>query len=228
MDAGGRPADGPGIGELIFQSISDGVFTVDGDRIITAFNHAAEQITGFGAHEAVGRHCFDIFRTEFCHSRCPLKDTLQNHDAVENARVSIITKEGCDLPIGVTTALLKDEGGRPVGAVEFFRDLSDVEDLHRRLEDRRAIEDIVSVNREMQNLVHLLPDIATSECNDLITGPSGSGKELIAQVIHNLSPRKYGPYIRINCGALPATLLESELFGYERGAFTDAKRDKPG
>ena len=147
---------------------------------------------------------------------------------MEDARVSIITKEGCDLPIGVTTAVLRDADGKPVGAVEFFRDLSDLEDLHRRLDDRRALEDIVSVNEEMQRLVHLLPDIAKSECNVLVTGPSGSGKELFAQVIHSLSPRKYGPYIRINCGALPATLLESELFGYEKGAFTDAKRDKPG
>ncbi|MEJ2217911.1 MAG: sigma 54-interacting transcriptional regulator [Gemmatimonadota bacterium] len=216
------------ISQLIFQSISDGVFTVDENRIITAFNRAAEEITGFEAHEAVGKHCFDIFRTEFCNARCPLKDTLQHHDAVENVRVSIITKEGCDLPISVTTTLLRDEQGNAVGAVEFFRDLSTLEDLHRRLDDRRAVEEIVSVNREMQQLVQLLPDIAKSECNVLITGPSGSGKELIAQVIHNISPRKYGPYIRINCGALPATLLESELFGYEKGAFTDAKRDKPG
>ena len=216
------------IGELIFQSISDGVFTVDENRIITAFNRAAEEITGFESREAVGKHCFDIFRTEFCHSRCPLKDTLQRHDAVENARVSILTKEGCELPVSVTTALLRNEEGNAVGAVEFFRDLSDLEDLRRRLGERKAVADIVSVNREMQQLVQLLPDIAKSECNVLIEGPSGSGKELVAQVIHNLSPRNYGPYIRINCGALPASLLESELFGYEKGAFTDAKRDKPG
>ena len=216
------------VGELIFQSISDGVFTVDENRIITAFNRAAEGITGFEAHEAVGKHCFDIFRTEFCHSRCPLKDTLQLHGAVENARVSIITKDGRELPISVATTPLRDAAGKVVGGVEFFRDLSTLEDLHRRLDERRAIEEIVSVNREMQQLVQLLPDIARSECNVLITGPSGSGKELIAQVIHSLSPRQYGRYIRINCGALPATLLESELFGYERGAFTDAKRDKPG
>jgi len=216
------------VGELIFQSISDGVFTVDENRIITAFNKAAEQITGFEAREAVGKHCFDIFRTELCHTRCPLKDTLQHHDAVEDARVSILTKEGCELPISVSTQVLKDDTGRVVGGVEFFRDLSDIEDLHRRLDERKALEDIVSVNRQMQELVQLLPDVAKSECNVLIQGPSGSGKELIAQVIHNLSPRKYGPYIRINCAALPATLLESELFGYEKGAFTDAKRDKPG
>lgn len=216
------------VSELIFQSISDGVFTVDENRIITSFNRAAEEITGFEAGEAVGRHCFDIFRTEFCHTRCPLKDTLRHLEMVEDARVSILTKEGCELPISVTTTLLRDDSGTVVGAVEFFRDLSDLEDLHRRLDERKALEDIVSVNREMHELIQLLPDVAKSECNVLIQGPSGSGKELLAQVIHNLSPRKYGPYIKINCGALPATLLESELFGYEKGAFTDAKRDKPG
>ena len=218
----------PDVGELIFQSITDGVFTVDHNRIITSFNRAAEEITGFEAEEAVGQHCFDIFRTEFCHTRCPLKDTLRHMEMVEDARVSILTKEGCELPISVTTTLLRDEEGKVVGAVEFFRDLSDLEDLHRRLDERKALEDIVSVNREMHELIQLLPDVAKSECNVLIQGPSGSGKELLAQVIHNLSPRKYGPYIKINCGALPATLLESELFGYEKGAFTDAKRDKPG
>ena len=201
---------------------------MDGNRIITSFNKAAEEITGFEAEEAVGKHCFDIFRTEFCHTRCPLKDTLQHHAGVEDARVSILTKEGCELPISVSTTLLKDTEGRAIGAVEFFRDLSHIEDLHRRLEEKKALEDIVSVNRQMQELVQLLPDVAKAECNVLIQGPSGSGKELIAQVIHNLSPRNYGPYIKINCAALPATLLESELFGYEKGAFTDAKKDKPG
>ena len=216
------------VSELIFQSISEGVFTVDENRIITAFNKAAEQITGFGAREAVGKHCFDIFRTELCHTRCPLKDTLQHHDKVEDARVSILTKEGLELPIGVSTEVLRDGGGRVVGAVEFFQDLSHIEDLHRCLAEKKTLEDIVSVNHQMKELVRLLPDVAKSECNVLIEGPSGSGKELLAQVIHNLSPRKYGPYIKINCAALPATLLESELFGYEKGAFTDAKRDKPG
>jgi PAS domain S-box-containing protein len=204
------------------------VFTVDQDRIITSFNRAAEDITGFSADEAVGRHCFEVFRTEFCHTRCPMKDTLRDLEPVEDARVSILTKEGCELPIGVSTTVLRDQEGKVVGAVEFFRDLSDLEDLHRRLDERKALEDIVSVNREMHELIELLPDVAKSECNVLIQGPSGSGKELIARVVHNLSPRKYGPYIRINCGALPATLLESELFGYVKGAFTDAKRDKPG
>lgn len=216
------------LSQLIFNSISDGVFTVDRNCVITSFNKSAERITGFSSADAIGKHCFDIFRTEVCHSHCALKDTLKTRDPVENARVTIITRDGRELPISVTTTMLKDENGSLVGAVEFFRDISEIEHLRQSLEQKRALEEIVSVNPGMQQLIALLPDIAESECSVLIQGPSGSGKELFAQVVHNLSPRRYGPYIRINCAALPATLLESELFGYEKGAFTDAKRDKPG
>jgi PAS domain S-box-containing protein len=216
------------LSKIIFNSISDGVFTVNKECIITSFNKAAERITGFEASEAVGKHCFDIFRTEICNKKCALKDTLKTHGSVENARVTIITREGCEIPISVSTTMLKDENFNIIGAVEFFRDISDIDYLERSLERKKALNDIVSVNEKMQELIALLPDIAESDCSVLIEGPSGCGKELFAQVIHNLSSRKYGPYIKINCAALPATLLESELFGYEKGAFTDAKRDKPG
>jgi PAS domain S-box-containing protein len=216
------------LSKIIFNSISDGVFTVNKDCIITSFNKAAEQITGFEASEAVGKHCFDIYRTEICNKRCALKDTLKTHDPIENARVTIITREGCEIPISVSTTMLKDDNFNIIGAVEFFRDISDIDHLEKSLERKKALNDIVSVNEKMQQLIALLPDIAESDCSVLIEGPSGCGKELFAQVIHNLSSRKYGPYIKINCAALPATLLESELFGYEKGAFTDAKRDKPG
>jgi PAS domain S-box-containing protein len=217
-----------GISEIIFNSISDGVFTVDKQCRITSFNKAAEQITGFMAKEAVGKHCFDIFRTEICNKRCALKDTLKNEEPIENVRVTIISREGCEMPISVTTTLLRDERGLVVGAVEFFRDVSEIEQLRRHIDQKDTIRQIVSVNPKMQHLIGLLPNIAQSGCNVLIQGPSGSGKELFANVLHSLSQRKYGPYIQINCAALPATLLESELFGYEKGAFTDAKKDKPG
>ena len=216
------------LSELIFNSISDGVFTVDDKCRITSFNKAAERITGFKAAEAVGKKCFDVFRTEICHKQCALKDTLSHHDAVENTRVTIITRDGREVPISVTTMLLKDENGTAVGAVEFFSDESEVEHLRNKLEEKETLSKIVSVSSSMQGLISMLPDIAESECNVLILGPSGSGKELFAHVIHNLSPRRYGPHIKINCAALPETLLESELFGYTKGAFTDAKRDKPG
>ncbi len=216
------------LSQLIFNSIRDGVFTVDRNCVITSFNKSAERITRFKRTEAIGKHCFDIFRTEVCHTQCALKDTLKTHSSVDDARVTIITRDGRELPIRVTTTMLKDENDNIVGAVEFFQDISEIEHLRKSLEQKQALDDIVSVNSQMHGLIRLLPDVAESECNVLIEGPSGSGKELFAQVIHNLSPRRYGPYIKINCAALPANLLESELFGYEKGAFTDAKRDKPG
>ncbi len=216
------------LSEIIFNSISDGVFTVNGECIITSFNKAAEEITGFEAEEAIGKHCYDIFRTEICNKKCALKDTLKTHEAVENARVTIITRDGCEIPISVSTTMLKDNEGNIAGAVEFFRDISEIDYLERSLERKQTLGDIVTVNDKMQQLIALLPDVADSDCSVLIEGPSGCGKELFAQVLHNLSPRKYGPYIKINCAALPANLLESELFGYVKGAFTDAKRDKPG
>lgn len=216
------------ISTLIFNSISEGVFTVNKGRIITSFNRAAEQITGFKASEAIGKHCFDVFRTEICHKRCPMKDTLKDHDLIEDAHLTIITHDGCEVPISVTTEVLRNNNGNIVGAVEFFRDISELELCKKYCDQRKVLSDIVSVNHEMQKIIQFLPNIAESECNVLIQGPSGSGKEIIAQAIHSLSPRKYGPYIKINCAALPATLLESEMFGYSKGAFTDAKRDKPG
>lgn len=216
------------IAQIIFNSISDGVFTVDRNCIITSFNKGAEQITGFTAKEAVGKHCFEIFRTEVCHKRCALRDTLSNHEPAENIRVTMITREGNEVPINVSTTLLRDDKDHVVGSVEFFRDVSEVEHLRHRLDETTALKNIVSSSPCMRRIIDELPSIAESECNVLIQGPSGSGKELFAQAIHNLSPRRYGPYIRLNCGALPANLLESELFGYVKGAFTDAKRDKPG
>jgi PAS domain S-box-containing protein len=216
------------LSRLIFDSLCDGVFTVDRNCVITSFNKAAERITGFSRAEAIGRQCFEIFRTDLCHRQCALKDTLKTRSTTQNARVTILTRRGQELPIQVTTAMLKDDEENPIGAVEIFRDTSEFEHLRQKIQQKCGIDCIVTANPTMLKLLDLLPDIAGSDCNVLIQGPSGSGKELFAQVIHNLSRRRYGPYIRINCAALPATLLESELFGYEKGAFTDATRDKPG
>jgi PAS domain S-box-containing protein len=216
------------LARIIVDSISDGLFTVDRQFIITYFNRAAERITGFKASEAIGKHCFEIFRTEVCHGRCAIRDTLASDEAVSNVRVTIITQDGREVPISLSTEVLRDEQGAMVGVVEFFRDLTEVEHVREALEQGRVLEAIVSASPAMRRIIEMLPNIAESECNVTIHGPSGSGKELFAEVIHKLSPRRYGPYIRLNCAALPATLLESELFGYVKGAFTDAKRDKPG
>lgn len=201
----------------------DGVFTVDRNLVLTSFNRAAERITGFSASEALGRRCYEIFRTEVCHRQCALRAALNNDEPVNPARVHIISRDGVEKAVGVTATVLRTDG-EIVGAVEFFHDLG----LFDHIRQQQAATGIVTGSPAMNRIIDMLPNIAKSDCSVLILGPSGSGKELIAQAIHNLSPRRFGPYVRINCAALPASLLESELFGYVKGAFTDARHDKPG
>ncbi|MFO8057746.1 MAG: sigma 54-interacting transcriptional regulator [bacterium] len=214
--------------DLIFDSITEGVFTTDEDCRITSFNRAAEAITGFHRQEAIGQYCFDVFRTDLCHTKCALRYSLESGMPVSNVRVNIMNREGVKVPISVSTSVLYDREGRSLGAVEIFRDMSALEELKKQLHEADSFEKMVSRNKEMQEIFNLIPDVAESDCNVLIQGPSGSGKELLARAIHKLSSRRDRPYIRVNCAALPEPLLESELFGYAKGAFTDAKRDKPG
>ena len=213
---------------VILDSVADGVFTINEKGEITFFNRAAEEITGFTKEEALGHNCFDIFRANICQTNCALKETIKTGREIINLPINIINKDGKELPISVSTAVLRDERGRITGGVETFRDLSAIEELKKELRQQYTFQDIVSKNHAIQEIFQILPDIAESDSTVLIQGPSGSGKELFAKAIHNLSLRKDNPFIKVNCGALPDNLLESELFGYVKGAFTDAKKDKPG
>jgi len=214
--------------EIILDSIADGVFTVDRDWRITSFNHAAEEITGILKAEAVGQRCCDVFHASICESNCALRETYETRKPVVNRSVYIIDADGSKVPISISAAVLKDKNGDIVGGVETFRDLSAIEELRRELDKRYSFQDIISKNAEMQKIFDILPSIAQSDSTVLIEGESGTGKELIARAIHNLSHRKSGPIVAVNCAALPDALLESEFFGYKAGAFTDARKDKPG
>ena len=214
--------------ETILDSIADGVFTINLDREITTFNRAAERITGVKQEQAIGQKCFDVFHANICQGNCPMEKTLETGSSMIDLPVSILNVKGANVPISVSTAVLKNERGKTVGGVETFRDLSDIEDLRRELSRQYSFGDIVSKNHEIIKLFGVLPDIARSSSPVLIEGASGTGKELFARAIHTCSDRSEGPYVAVNCGALPHALLESELFGYCRGAFTDAKSDKPG
>jgi len=213
---------------VILDSISEGVFTVDLDWRITSFNRAAEEITGIGCQEAVGKHCRDVLRADVCETDCTLAATMQTGKPIMNKAVHIIDAEGKKRAITISTALLKDSKGEVIGGVETFRDMSMIEQLRKEIQGRYSCEDIISQSHKMQNLFAIFPNIAESNTTILIEGESGTGKELFARAIHNLSFRKDKPFVAVNCGALPETLLESELFGYKAGAFTDAKKDKPG
>ena len=163
-----------------------------------------------------------------CESDCPLMDTLATGKEHFDLFVNIVNRAGENLPLSIRTAVLRDEKGEALGGVVTFRDLSTVEELRKELLNQYTFHDIISKNENILKMLSTLPDIAESESTVLIEGPSGSGKELFARAIHALSPRRDKPFVVINCGALPEPLLESELFGYMQGAFTDAKKDKPG
>jgi PAS domain S-box-containing protein len=214
--------------DIILDSIADGVFTVDRKWRITSFNRAAEKITGVSREEAIGQQCRDVLKAEICEKNCCLQKTMDSGEAIINKTVFIVNADGNRMPISISTALLRDEAGGVMGAVETFRDMSVEEKLRKTIEGKYSFEDIISRNHRMHRLFDILPDVAGSTSTVLIEGESGTGKELFARAIHHLSARKNRPFVVVNCGALPDTLLESELFGYKAGAFTDAKKDKPG
>ncbi len=218
----------PAATEAILESISDGVFTVDGQWRITSFNRAAEEITGVSRREAIGRRCSDVLRSSMCGSDCALQKTLKTGKPVVGRSGYIIDADGDRIPISVSTAVLRDGEGRVIGGAETFRDLTEVETLRRELEGKFRAGDLTSRSPLMQRLFEVLPAVAASPSTVLILGETGTGKELVARTIHSLSPRNRGPFVAVNCGALPDTLLESELFGYKAGAFTGARKDKPG
>jgi len=213
---------------VILDSIGDGVFTVDRDWRITSFNQAAERITGVPRSQALGRRCYEVFHANICHTDCALRRTLDSGTPIVDQLIDIVDAEGRRTPVRISTAVLHEPDGTVVGGVETFRDVSTIEELRKEVARQYTFEDIISKNHRIQELFSILPQLAESGSTVLIEGASGTGKELLARAIHDLSPRSSGPLVVVNCGALPDTLLESELFGYVAGAFTDARADKPG
>jgi PAS domain S-box-containing protein len=214
--------------EVILDSINEGVFTVDLGGRITSFNRAAERITGIRREAALGQPCHEVFRASICEGACVLKQTLRTGEPEVGAAIYIVDAAGEQIPIKISAAVLRDARGRAIGGVETFQDLRPIEALRKQLRQSLGLEDIIGRSRAIQELAELLPQIADSDASVLVEGASGTGKELVARAIHNLSPRRRRRFVALNCAALPDTLLESELFGYKRGAFTDARKDKPG
>lgn len=214
--------------EIILESISDGVFTVDHNWRIMSFNRAAEEITGTSREEAIGRYCWEVFRSNMCEGDCALKRTMKEGKSYVSSSTYIINTNQQKVPIGVSTSPLKNEQGDILGGVETFRDHSLVEELRKELSGAAIVGNMISRSGPMKKIFGILPQVAESDSTVLIEGETGTGKEVMANSLHNLSLRKKEPFVAINCGALPDTLLESELFGYKAGAFTGAEKDKPG
>jgi PAS domain S-box-containing protein len=214
--------------ETILESISDGVFTVDRAWRVTSFNRAAEVITGIARDQAIGQRCCDVFRSSLCEIACPLRRTLESGDAAIDLPCWFVDAEGRRIPISVSTAVLRDRDGTVIGGAETFRDLSEIEQLRHLLAGRFTIGDLVSRAAAMRPVLQLVPAVAAAPSTVLITGETGTGKELLARAIHGAGPRADGPFVAVNCGAFPDQLLESELFGHVRGAFTGAEHDRQG
>ncbi len=214
--------------KTVLENIGDGVFAVDNYFHITCYNPAMERIIGYNINEVLGKPCSEIFKSELCKEECPVVKAISEGKKISNKHTYFVHKSGRKVPVSITVAPIKDSEGRLIGAVETVRDLSEILTLRKELDKNYQLNDIISKSPKIKRILEVLPDIAESESTVLITGESGTGKEVFARAIHELSPRRNGPFIAVNCAAIPDTLLESELFGYKAGAFTDAKKDKPG
>ncbi|MFH1314317.1 MAG: sigma 54-interacting transcriptional regulator [Candidatus Eisenbacteria bacterium] len=214
--------------EAIINSIADGVFTLSTDMTLTSFNKSAEAITGYSAEEVLGKPCKNIFRSKGCDQICPVRQMLVSGRPVTGVEMEMTTKNGVKVPVSMSTAVLRDETGDVIGAVETFRDLSTVKTLTEELRGKYSFRNIIGKSHKMRDVYQLIKSVAPTNVTVLIQGNTGTGKELVARAIHYESPRADKPFVVVNCAALPETLLESELFGHVRGAFTGAIADRKG
>ena len=222
-----RCADEPPYFDAVLDSISDGVLVCDADLRVTKFNAAAEAITGWSRASAIGAPCPDVFRGYLCGRGCALEQTAGGSLGVREQEVMIEHRGGDKRLIVLTTAAVRGADGSPGGAVAVFRDITELVRLRREVRDR-GIPGLIGRSPAMRDLYQQIDDVAASDATVLLLGETGVGKELVAEAIHRASRRASGPLVKVNCSALSEGLLESELFGHVRGAFTGALRDKVG
>lgn len=214
--------------DAIFNSNIEGTFTIDKDWNITSFNDSAVKITGYKKSEACGKKCWEIFNSTICRNGCHMEQTMQKGKTMIGNELEILNKNGKIIPIRVNSGILLNNKREKVGAVETFIDISEIKNLSAHLEEKFKYENIVGRNKEIKQIISVLESVAQTDSTVLITGESGTGKELAARAIHLNSSRRSAPFIAINCSAFAETLIESELFGHEKGAFTGAIKTKVG
>jgi PAS domain S-box-containing protein len=222
----------------IIDSMAEGVFTLDREGIITSWNPAMEVITGYSAAEAIGHTC-EVMQFNRCFRKtCPtnhLECGIFHHGGAVAKECVMRHKDGHDIPVIKNARLVKDDDGRVIGVVETLTDLTELhkarreaEEATRRLGEMHRLDNIIGKSAAMQDLFAAIKAAASSHATVLIQGESGTGKELVAGAIHYRSAYSDQPFVAVNCSALSETLLESELFGHVRGAFTGAVRDRKG
>ncbi|HEY5594286.1 MAG TPA: sigma 54-interacting transcriptional regulator [Nitrospiria bacterium] len=214
--------------EVILDSLNDSVVTIGLDKKIKYLNKAAERLLGYSKEEAKEMSCAEVVRCAACDNECLLEQTLSTSRNIYNYETVLRNKSGKLVTISTNTVLLKNKSGRVIGGVEIIRDRSQIEALNEALRGRYSFENIIGKNHRMQSVYARLPEMARSESGILIEGELGTGKELLAHAIHENSPRREKPFVKVNCGGLTDVMLACELFGYVKGAFTGAVSDRVG
>jgi len=211
----------------MFSDIPVGIAVLDLDHRIVFINQTFEAMTGYSLPEAYGFPCRTILRSRACIQNCPARNSKKKSrpHSFEN---DIINRDRQNIPVRMTLAPIHDKEGNPVGFVETLEDMRMIKELHVKKSHAYSFADIVGRSPQLERVFQTLPVLAQSDASILITGETGTGKDLVAEAIHQTSNRASGPFIKINCGALPETLLESEIFGHQKGAFTGAVENKPG
>jgi len=214
--------------QRILDSLMEGIIAHDKERRILFFNRAAEKITGYDREEVLGRDCHDAFGSPFCGGRCSFCGEPPNSWTNVDYPLNLVTKEGSSRRIEMSITGMTDETGCFTGVLAAFRDVTDLIGLQIRLGQITSFAGIIGQDHKMLQIFEQIRELATNDYPVHIMGETGTGKELVAAAIHNESRRGGGPFVPINCGALPEGVLESELFGHVKGAFSGAIRDKKG
>ena len=214
--------------EAILNSVTDGILAIDRHSEIVNLNRAAEGIFGQKRANILGKSCSDILTQATGEGGCFLKPIIESGTMVQDAQLPVLRLDGTQRYLNVTTHALKDERGNLQGVVAIFRDLTELHALRQAMNAQVRFEKLVGKNYRMREIYQLIENMGDSDATILILGESGTGKELVASAIHRRSHRRNGPFVKVNCSALSEGLLESELFGHVRGAFTGAIQDKVG
>lgn len=214
--------------KIILNNLDVGIFTVNRGGYITFFNHEAEKISGYDRQMVLGKPCSAIFGGEAADDMCLLKESIADGSARSSRPGKMITKEGETIPVRANYLALKNEKGAVVGGLATFHDLTLVRQLTRAMRNRYTFHDMIGKSPNMQKIFEMVAVVARTDATVLIEGATGTGKDLLAKVVHSSSRRANHPFVKVNCAAIPDNLLESELFGYVKGAFSGADRDKPG
>jgi len=215
------------LGSLL-NNLTDGVMAHDVERRIFFFNKSAEKITGFSNEDVIGKDCHEVFPNKFCGGDCSFCDERRSSSNKLHYHRTFRRKSGEQRNLEMTVVNLKPPNNMASGALVVFRDISEVIHLRKRLENSRGFNGIIGRHPSMTRVYKIIRELADVKVPILIQGETGSGKDLVANALHQLSSRSASPFVPINCGALPEGTLESELFGHVRGAFTGAIRDRKG